>query len=235
MFDIITYWSKTSTLDDSFILLDSDCIWVKSVDEIASAIEKYGVLTYEINFAPEHKIIGLSRQEMRTIYEELDKKILDELPKYFGGEWFAASGREIRRVAAEIDSTWEWSLKRFADTRPKFNESSYNLSYIYHKLGYPAGTANPYIRRIWTSLLKKNNASPEDFKLHIWHMLAEKKYGIKRLFKEVCNPESLFWKLPTGKPFEEYAAGYLGIPKRTPLKFTLDLFDAAKSKLTKKF
>ncbi|MCL1467700.1 hypothetical protein [Argonema galeatum] len=234
LFDIMKYLSNNSGLYDSLILLDSDCVWIDSVDKIVADLEKYGVLTYEIDYPPAHKIIGLSRLEMQTIYEELDNKSLEELPKYFGGEWFAASGREIRKIAAEIDSTWEWSLRKFAHNQPKFNESSYNLSYIYHKLGYDAGTGNPYIRRIWTTLFRNNNASSEDFKLHIWHMLAEKKYGIKRLFKEVSNPESLFWKLPPGKPFAEYAGRYLGIPKRTPLKLSLDLFDAVKSRLRKK-
>lgn len=224
IFDILKYLSTHCNQEDIYLILDSDCVWVNSADKIISEIEKYGLLTYEPSQPFDEVINGLNRLDMKKIYEELNQTTLTEAPIYFGGEWFGAKGREIKRVSAEFEPLWEILLKRFENHQPKFNEEAHVLSYIYHKLGYPVRTANPYFKRIWTSS-KLYDASPEDLNLDIWHVLSEKVYGIKRLFTDVRNPHSQFWNVPTGKPFLEYMARYLGIPKRTPQKIILDTFD----------
>jgi hypothetical protein len=61
--------------------------------------------------------------------------------------------------------------------------------------------------------------------MDVWHLPAEKGYGIKRLFAQVANPNSDFWKLPVGEQFAKYVAGYVGIPKRNTSKTVLDMVD----------
>lgn len=236
MFDIIKYFcNNCDSMNDNFIILDSDCVWIDSADGIVKLLEEYGLISYEINYSYTHVVNGLSRVNMRSIYEEMGYQTIDEAPKYFGAEICAAKGRDIIKLSSEIDFIWEISLKRFADHQPRFNTEEHMLSFAYNKLGYTAGTANFYIKRIWTTLFNYKNACDEDFELNIWHVPSEKKYGIKRLFTQVCNSESKFWKLPIGKPFAQYVGRYLGIPQRTPLKFTLDIFDAGMFKLQNYF
>jgi hypothetical protein len=61
--------------------------------------------------------------------------------------------------------------------------------------------------------------------MDIWHLPAEKGYGIKRIFAQVSNPQSDFWNLPLGEQFTKYVAGYVGIPQRNISKTVLDVFD----------
>ena len=55
-----------------------------------------------------------------------------------------------------------------------------------------------YIKRIWTVLFRKHTAAPEDYALTLWHVPAEKRYGIPWLFEAVRDPASPFWTLPPG-------------------------------------
>ncbi|HBB32487.1 MAG TPA: hypothetical protein DDZ80_31995 [Cyanobacteria bacterium UBA8803] len=233
IFDVLKYLTQNCNSNDCYIILDSDCLWVNSADRIVADIQKYGLLTYDMSYPVGKLINGLTQLDMKKIYEELDGKTLDEAPTYFGGEWFGATGQEIKKVSAEFEPIWEFCLSRFANNQPKFNEEAHALSYIYHKLGYATRTANPYIRRIWTSP-QLYGARPEDMNLHVWHTPTEKRYGLKRLFKQVINLNSPFWNLPLGQPFIQYLARYLGIPKPTLLKVILDRFDDKISGLRKR-
>ena len=123
-----------------------------------------------------------------------------------------------------MEPLWETCLARFAAGKSKFNEEAHFLSYLYAKLGYTNAPANPYIGRIWTGL-KYRNASAKDFELMIWHVPAEKKHGIKRLFQQIIRPHSQFWTIAPGRDFSRYVAAYLGIPNSSPIKKSRDAFD----------
>lgn len=236
--DMLKYFGNISQPDDKCIILDSDCIWIDSVDKISSSIEQHGFLTYEIDYHTANPtatdtISGLGKLEVQKIYDEMGCR-LDEVPKHFGAEIIAGSGQNMKKVSTEIDSIWETSLKRAANGQIKFNTEEYMLSYAYNKLGYSAGTANTYIKRIWTEKAEHNNANEQDFALSIWHVPAEKVHGIKRLFRQVYNIKSSFWHLPLGKPFAQYLGSYLGIPKPTRLKVTLDSVNGVIARIKRK-
>lgn len=237
--DMLKYLGNICEPDDNCIILDSDCIWINSVDGILPSIEKHGFLTYEIDYHTSNPtakdiISGLSKSDVQKIHEELEHTRLNEVPKHFGAEIIAGSGQDMKKVSTEIDSIWEISLKRAVNGQIKFNTEEHMLSFVYKKLGYVAGTANPYIKRIWTERTEYNNARNEDFALSIWHVPAEKVHGIKRLFIQSCNPKSSFWHLPLGKQFAQYVGSYLGIPKPTPLKITLDSLNVGIGRLQRK-
>ncbi len=225
IFDILHYISQhNSNPDDRYLILDSDCVWIKPCDRIAQDLDRYGTLTYDLKLPPDYSMNGLSRRDMQQIFSEMDHTPVAEVPKYFGGEWFAATVAEISRLAAEAPAVWQQSLERFARGEAKFNEEAHTLSYLYHRLGYAPGTANPYIRQIWTAF-RFRNASPEDFDLTVWHVPAEKMYGLRRLFRQVVDPQSRFWQLPLGPDFARYLSRYLSIPRRTPVKLLQDFLD----------
>lgn len=238
-FDMLKYLGNVCKAGDSCVILDSDCIWINSVDIILSSIEQHGFLTYEIDYHTANPtaietISGLAKSEVQRIYEELEGRRLNEVPKHFGAEIIAGSGQDMKKVSMEVDSIWEISLKRAANNQIKFNTEEYMLSYAYSKLGYAAGTANPYIKRIWTERAAYNNASNEDFSLSIWHLPAEKIHGIRRLFRQACNTKSSFWHLPLGKQFAQYVGSYIGIPKPTRLKITLDSLNGTIERVQRK-
>jgi hypothetical protein len=230
-FDIVKYLKNNSAPNDICISLDSDCVWVNPV-KMTTAFENCGLGTYDL-YEPENKpISGLTRIEMQKIYEEIGYKV-NEPPKYFGAELIAGRGNDIKRLSDEIDSIWEICLQRFAEGKSRFNTEEQMLSYIYNKEGYAAGTGNPYLKRIWTSP-KLYTAAESDLALDVWHLPGEKGYGIKRLFAEITNPKSTFWTVPLGNQFAAYAGSYLGVPKPTPSKSFLDMFDNRMSGLQRR-
>ena len=232
-FDIVKYLKNNSGDNDSCLSLDSDCVWLNSAARMVSAIEKQGLINYDLHEPEDKPISDLSRRQMQKIYQELGYKV-EEPPKYYGAELIAGKGKDIKKLSDEIDSIWEICLERFAEGNSKFNTEEQMLSYIYNKEGYAAGTGNPYLKRIWTSP-KLYTAAESDLTLDAWHLPGEKGYGIKRLFAEITNPKSTFWTVPLGNQFAEYAGSYLGVPKRTPLKSCLDMFDNRISGLQKRF
>ncbi len=159
IFDILKYLNEVVSDSDSCIVLDSDCVWVGPVTQMANAIQQHGALTLDIKYPSEQCINGLNRKQMKTIFEEMGARSISDIPRYFGGEFFGATGAQIRVICNEVDSVWEITMDRFRNNLPKFNEEAHMLSYIYDHLGYAPGTANPYIKRIWTGLHKNNNVS----------------------------------------------------------------------------
>ena len=232
-FDIIKYFAETCSDDELCISLDSDCIWVGSADRLASDLERDGLVNYDLELTETEDINGWSRCDLRTAYAELGVDTQGSIPNYYGAELIAADGKQIKRLFAEIDAIWQTSLEQFKAGKPKFNTEEQMLSYAYQKLGYVNGVAKPYLKRVWTSPTFYKACS-EDLTLDIWHMPSEKMYGIKRLFKQACQPTSRFWSVSIGQPFVEYAAQYLGVPKKTLAKTFLDAIDDRKAGLLKR-
>ncbi|NET35095.1 MAG: hypothetical protein F6K19_24215 [Cyanothece sp. SIO1E1] len=209
------------------MILDSDCVWVDSADRVSADLDSYGLLAYDLG---QRTTDSLSGADLEDIYTELDQRPQVKIPNYYGGELFAARGDVIQRVVAEIGSVWENSLQRFKEHKPKLYEEAFVLSYIYHRLGYAEPTANAYIKRLWTGS-KFNNVELADMTLAIWHLPAEKKRGIKRLFHQACLSRSRFWRTPLGESFARYVGQYVGIPTCGRKKYFLDMFDSQFSKL----
>lgn len=213
IFDILKHVSKSDDIDDNiYIILDSDCVFINPIDRIVDLINLYDILTYESNYNTEHVINGLTRLDMKEIYEEIDGRILNEVPKYFNGEWFGAKVKVIKDVVRIYDEAKEVMYKRVQCGKKSFNEEAHLLSYIYYKLGYPLKTVNQQIRRIWTGS-NFRNVKGDEFSLDIWHIPSEKTSGIKTVFNEVGNPESNFYKINSQARFAIYLAYHLGILK----------------------
>ena len=222
--DIIKYLDHQCAPDEQYVILDSDCVFTGSVQPLSAALSRTGLLALDLNMPPDRNINGITQRDMTQIFEELGQPCASESARYYGGEIFAATSEAVHQLAGEVDPLWEIGLARFKAGKLKFNEEAHFLSYLYAKLGYAGATANPYIARIWTGL-KYHNTSPKNFDLMIWHVPAEKKHGIKRLFPQVIRPGSRFWTAAPGREFAEYVAGYLGIPKSSLAKKARDVFD----------
>lgn len=226
-FDIVKYLKNNSESNDICISLDSDCVWVNSVDRMIEAIEKNGRATYERFYQEDQAINGLTRGQLQKIFDELGYNI-DHAHRYFGANFIGGSGENIKKISQKIELIWNICLERFAQGKSKFNREEQMLTYSYNKQRYAPGTANPYIERIWTAT-QFYTASTSNFQLDVWHRPAEKTRGIKRLFLQVSNPKSLFWTLPVGEEFMKYVAGYLGIPKRNISQIIVDTLEYRKS------
>jgi hypothetical protein len=211
VFDIFRYFEDHfADPNTAFVLLDSDCIIRHSLDELFAQIRQNGLMVLPIPFEEDHDINGITRKDMRAIYSELDGKDPGFHPVYYGGEFFAATLENVKRVNTMFPPVWEAMMQRFKEGKKKFHYEGPTLSYLYYRIG-KFGTAEKFIKRIWTSV-KFSNVEPRDFDLHIWHVPAEKKEGIALLLNKIVTG-TFFQK--DDQALVKEMGGYLGIPKRT--------------------
>jgi hypothetical protein len=229
--DIIKYVAADECADN-LIVLDCDCVWMKSVDQISDAISRCGCLTYTLDdghYLWDAPINGVTRQEMATALKNwtADSGINAEAKlqntqfiHYHGGEIFAATKLACCDLASLIDPLWQWSIKN--KSVRGIAEEAHFLSILYALRSYPNYTANVFLKRIWTTF-HFNNVAPSDFDLVIWHLPAEKKTGFRRLFSKITQSKHEAWKNQSREDYERALARVFGIPHRSALKFLLDV------------
>lgn len=224
VFDILKYLDRNLGPYDCAMLLDSDCVWVSDAGPLWEAVRRDGALTYVVTYDPEWKANGLTRGDMSDIASALLGREVRHPLIYCGGEFVAATAAEIHRLASETTIVWEQLMERHSRKESVFHEEAHTLSYVYYKLGYPLGNGDPFIRRIWTdSLRPPNNASKHDHGLIVWHVPAEKRLGIRRLFPSATRTTSLLWTLPTDGDVQRYLGAALGVPRSSVGKRIRDL------------
>lgn len=67
-----------------------------------------------------------------------------------------------------------------------------------------------FLKRIWT-LSNNYNFKPGDLHLPIWYLPAEKEKGLRELFHELTNPDSVFWL--SKAPSAVFLGKFFNIPK----------------------
>lgn len=219
--DIIRHLVTDGQVTDCLVL-DSDCLFVSGLSPVFERLRTEEVLTYSLELPLTEDINGLTRLQMRDLFGELFGRRLEEPPEYFGGEIFAANARGLRRLNEEIDLLWEQCMRRAAAGQLKLNEEAHFLSYLYLKLGYGTGTANDFIRRIWTQRRYRDGV-PGDLNLPIWHVPAEKRFGFRALYATVLDRNSWFWRLPANETWRLRLAQLMGIPRPNQMKRVRDL------------
>jgi hypothetical protein len=109
------------------------------------------------------------------------------------------------------------------------------LSYLYRLLELPMGTANPFIKRIWTGLPGQyRNDSGQDHGLAVWHLPMEKRRGIRRLYQKVVDRNSEFWTIPADGDLRRHLGGVLGVGSRSFRKTVQDILGAMWWKVSKR-
>ncbi|HEX9952112.1 MAG TPA: hypothetical protein VGB53_10115 [Rubricoccaceae bacterium] len=237
VFDIVRHLASQIGNDEVGMVLDSDCVWVRPAERLVAAARRVGGLTYDIGIDPDETQNGLSLHDMGALYAEvlpalgIDRPAPEAAPSYIGGELIAATGATLHRLDTLAGPLWAEMLRRHAAGLPRFYEEAQALSFLYYALGIPDGTANAYVRRIWTMLRKGNDARGPDLGLTLWHVPAEKRYGIPRLFAEAMDSESAFWTVSSGEPLRHFIGRSLGIPGRPLGKLARDVPAAVLDKL----
>ncbi|WP_412068171.1 hypothetical protein [Rubrivirga sp. IMCC43871] len=231
--DVTAHLAETLGPDDVGLLLDSDCVFTRPVGPLADAAREHGALTFNAQIGPDEEQNGLTPREMGQIYQSLGGGSgdgADPIPAYVGGEIVAGTGTALAAIVAEARAVWPEMLRRHEAGLPKFNEEAHLLSYVYHRLDYPLGTADPFIDRMFTWFTGATVA-PGHEEMMIWHLPNEKRLGLRRLFRAVADDASWFWTMPTDGPWRQRLGQTLGVPKRTPVKWVRDVGRAVRDKV----
>ena len=62
------YWIESGARNDEYILSDSDCIFVRSADELLTCLRRDGHVTIDIGLSTSEEINGISRREAAELY-----------------------------------------------------------------------------------------------------------------------------------------------------------------------
>lgn len=212
-FSILEYIVRNNeNQDDQYMILDSDCIFLKPAAQLFREASNQGFLSFEDECTTDLVIHGLSRKNMKTVYEDLLGQEINEIPGYHLGEFYLCSVKNTRTIFSGFLELWPVLMERFKLGLPKFNEEAHTLSYLYYKNGFKASESKTLMKRIWTNPLFYRNVSPSDTKLVVWHMPAEKLFGLADLYDFFMNHSANYGFDNSDENYINYVQRTLGIP-----------------------
>ena len=174
--------------EGAYIILDSDCIIMRDLSPVFRKIIQDGLLPYYDNHAvdSDYPNNGTSNRQLGEIYKEVygESAGVD----YVFGEFVGITENRIGDVMREYRRIWEVNYRRYLEHRVKLNEEAHFLSLICTRLRFTEPTAKPFIKRLWTAV-KYDTCESGDERLHIWHLPAEKRYGLRILFRWLNKKE----------------------------------------------
>jgi hypothetical protein len=197
--------------DDLYLITDADCIFLKPAKDLFNAAKPNGFISFEDDVLPDYVINGLSRNDLKTLYEELLNDEITEIPSYHLGEFLLSSVHNIRRLFEDFTALFPQLIERHDQGLKKFNEEAHTLSYLYFKNGFRASKENIYLKRIWTNPLFYRNVEPTDVDKYIWHLPSEKMFGLMRLYKFFINHSNFAFDI-THKNYTAMVQEALSIP-----------------------
>ena len=221
-FEVVDLMSK---LDSPSILVDADCIWTKKDNELLDIIRSENFLllqdTYQSSLNPEKKFHNLSIKDIAELYKTIPINNFDsDYAIRYGGELIGGSPKHFKIISAKLLLVFEYCKQQFdLGNEIKFNNGfsifsgmEFISSYIYNSLPNFKiyDTYGKFSKRLYTGVYP-NNVKENDIEITIWHLPAEKDSGLQKLFKEIANYDSPFWKMEDG--LQTYFGSYLGIPK----------------------
>jgi hypothetical protein len=216
-FSILEYITKSSQQpDDMYLILDSDCIFIKPAQELFENAGTQGFLSFEDDCTTELIIHGLSRRDMKVLYEALLGKEINEIPGYHLGEFFLANTKNINTIFEGFLTLWPEMLKRYELGLPKFNEEAQTLSYLYYKNGFKASPSRALMKRIWTNPVFYRNVEKSDVNLVVWHLPSEKTFGLADLYDHLINRSPGFGLELSNDEYMHYVTKILGVPYLSP-------------------
>ena len=180
VFDIL---ETLQNYEGNHVVLDSDCIISKPLDEVFSDINKFGNITYPIFYNETSLINGITRSQMRQLYRNFfNVESPCEDLFYCGGEIVAIKSELIPQALEVFEYIWERNFIRYRNKKFKLNEEAHFLTLIYYRLSILNNIAAKYTKRLWTSKTF-DNISKGDRDLTILHLPGEKLYGFTKLFR----------------------------------------------------
>lgn len=209
------------------ILLDSDCIWTKRCEKLIGKLKQSdGLLlqdTYQRSSNPKLKSPhNLSMNDMGELYKEIPvMPNQTDNPIWYGGELIGGQPKNLKTVADGLYKTLKYCQEQedlqknsmvFNNGNSIFSNDEFISSYVFNALeGIPVhDTFGTISKRMWT-LDNLYNVGETDLNLPIWHLPAEKESGLKELFHELVNTESIFWT--STEPIPKFVGNFFNIPK----------------------
>ncbi|MDY0059606.1 MAG: hypothetical protein RBU45_07325 [Myxococcota bacterium] len=221
MLDVVEHLAQLLGPDDTGLVLDCDCLCLRSLQPLSQLIRAHGLLTYREDYPLAEDINGLSRLSRIPVFEELSGRRITQAPPHVGGELLGLAGSHAAAFVAALREVWQEQLRRLTAGRAVLPTEEHLFSYLAWRDALPVGEANRHCRRVWTSL-RHSRARPADLDLALWHLPSEKQAGLRRLWRELIRGGGPLHGVP-GPDHVAALARRCGIPHRGPEKLVRDL------------
>jgi hypothetical protein len=230
--DVLEHIHVGLSPSDGVVILDSDIVWasIAKADEFWDSVHSSGLATYQVGYDDSHKVNGLSIGDLHDLMSQLNLESPGRLT-YCGGEIVGGTVDWIKRLAVNADRIWSLLMDQHLSNTSLAFEEAHVLSMAYAYIGHEPGSADGFIRRLWTQPLKPRNVRVGDTNLALWHVPAEKKYGLARLYRQLVSRGAERFGAETDSMFKTRVARQLGIPKNSLQKVLLDISQASFARL----
>lgn len=177
-FDILTALEAEDD-DLRFALVDSDVLVTAPLDPLWALLDQAEFAGYVVETAEDEPVNGMTRRTMATAASDLSGQDFAPLP-HFGGELFATTIGAWKRNRTLFDTMLEQANTGSGPAAGVLTEE-HIFSIAFALLQKPPADAGGIIKRIWTSP-RYNTAAAGDEMLPLWHLPAEKRYGLADFF-----------------------------------------------------
>jgi len=214
--DVLEHLSQTER--GPCLFLDVDTVWRRSVASLWEAVERYGLVTYDLETETDDDCNGLSPRAIAEIAHRYRPSFHDDRVLYAGGEFLAATPAALRNVAVGIAELWPSVFADMAHGIPTFSREEHFLSAVYALTGDANSVGNQFIRRIWTGY-GYFDARTGDSDLMIWHLPSEKRFGFRKMFRDIQRG-----RVPAVNTdgYSSYLGRTMGVPRRRISKVLRD-------------
>lgn len=177
-FDILTALEDEPD-DLRFALVDSDVLITASLAPLWALLDRADFAGYIVETGDDEPVNGMTRRTMAAAAKGLGNREFAPLPHY-GGELFATTIGGWKANRQPFDTMLAQASSGQGPASGVLTEE-HIFSIAFALLNRKIANADGVLKRIWTSP-RHNTARPGDECLPIWHLPAEKRYGLKDFF-----------------------------------------------------
>lgn len=216
VFDILAALEKEPE-DTALTLVDSDVLVMQPLDELFERIRLSDFVGYEVGSALDAPINGMTLRSLAEAARGLDPSA-ERQPRHLGGELFGitlANWKKHRVIFAAILD----QAQRGSGPAAGVLTEEHVFTIAAMQIGAGVSDVNDLIKRIWTSPYY-STVRPGDELLAMWHLPAEKRYGLADLYR---------WLERAGFPTElepsalrQKAMALCGVPVKSASKIVRD-------------
>ena len=216
--DIMAWLVEHEEPDLRLALVDSDVLVTRPLAPLFSMLDEHPFGGYIVRQTePDEVVNGLTVRDMDRLSREFGATG-GELALHFGGELFLTSIAGWLEHRGLFDALLHDALTGTGIARSIITEE-HIFSIAFAVLDGKIASANHLIKRIWTSP-RYNSVAPGDERLLLWHLPAEKRYGLRDIFDTLRRqgfPEAM-----DPAAFRAMAMAFCGLPRKSPRKILHD-------------
>lgn len=207
--------------------VDGDVVVSAPLAPLFALLDAHEFAGYVVETGADEDVNGMTPRAMAAAARDLDG-IARTTVAHFGGELLLVSLGAWRRHRA----TFRALFARAAGdpgAAGAIRTEEHLFSIVFATLGARVARANALIKRIWTSA-RVNTAAPGDERLPLWHLPAEKRYGLRDLFADLARrgfPDAM-----APDDFRKMALARCGLPRKSLYKLGHDGVRQVASKLS---